>query len=343
MAVASTYARPRRWGSRFSPSDVASSRLAIQGEIAATTVGQNRPSWTETRLSIALTRRGKSMPKDEWRLARDQSVARRVKFELATGKPLSYEYLAEEITPLDKTNVLTSHSMPRAADASPPDPPRLERALRPNPPSGAPKGAPLSVRFAIARNVGVLVKVDVKSRISIVQALEQACTEAATRPGLIPRLNVNGPPVRLQFAIARGVSVTVRVDGEFRMSIVQALEQALAEATAHCDLGEPAIAVLRKKLIDLAEAIAAKNRLSPSWRRKRFGRWRQRLSQVQAPSGFARRMIDFESIVYDANRFSGPWKARRQAWRNECCNAKSFPDLARLLAEFAELFQEVRN
>jgi len=290
---------------------------------------------------------------------------------MATGQPLSYDFLSDEITPLDKINVFTSHAVPSDADAFRLDSQRAEEARRPNSAVPATKGAPLILRFAIARNVGVLVKI-VKSRMTIVQALEQARAEAASRVDLMPGQNADGSPVRRQFAMGRGATVTVRVDSRSRMSVLQVLEQALSEARVRSDLtpqlpagvakprkarkldkakkliareaptkcerDERAIAVLRRKLLDLAEAIAAKNLLSRSWKAKHFALWRQRLVQVQAPTGIARHLVELEANLTNQGRRTGPRQARRQIWKIECATARTLEGVSKLVAEFEGRF-----
>jgi hypothetical protein len=242
-------------------------------------------------------------------------VARRVKFQLATGKPLSYEFLSDEITPLDKINVLTSCSTTSAPDPSPLDPLRAERLLRPNPTTARPKGSPISVRFPIARGVSVLVRVDVKSKMNIVQALEAALAKARTRSELeVPPKAVEAMPDARTKTGPKPLTKEVT--------------------------GESEIADLRKKLKDLAEAILVKNAVGASWIKKRYRSWLRRLSDVHGrPSNFAPLILELESNVFDKSQCRGPWKARRRSWRDECPRAKTFSGLASLVAEFEEWFQ----
>src|SRR5271165_4336432 len=114
------------------------------------------------------------MPKDQWQRARHQTVARHVKFEIATGKPLSYEFLSDEITPLDRINVFDRAEAHGGFDLKPPNGmapeliPKVGRSRRPD----------KSVRFTPATGVSVLVEIEAKSQIGVVQALEAALTRA---------------------------------------------------------------------------------------------------------------------------------------------------------------------
>ena len=174
------------------------------------------------------------------------------------------------------------------------------------------------MRFPIARGVSVLVKVDLKSKMSIVQALEAALAEARTRSDLAP--------LATRTIVAEAMPEKPKKKNDPKLA-------------TRPDFGEPDIAVFRRKLRSLAETIAAKNSLSNVWRKKYFGSWLRRLSVVQGPSNFTRLMIELELNVTDANRDLGPSKSRRRVWRNECSTAKTFKAAGKLLTELGELFQ----
>jgi hypothetical protein len=256
------------------------------------------------------------MPKDEWRCGRDRDVARQAEYEIATGGLRSFEALSDEVVPLDKTNVLTSRSTTNDPDPVPPGPPRAERSRRPSPATLLSRGLLAIVRFPIARGVSVSVKIEPKSKMSIVQALEAALAEARTRRDLEPPM----PPVK---AAPRKAEK----------------RNAPSPAGRPPDLPEPEIAVFRKKLKDLAETIAARSLLRPAWRKKLLGSWQRRVDQVQGPSGFARLMIVLESNLNDAKIGRGPSKARRQVWSNECRATRTFQDVGKSLARLAELLR----
>jgi hypothetical protein len=172
------------------------------------------------------------------------------------------------------------------------------------------------VRFSIARGVSVLVKVDARSRMSIVQALETALTEARTRPDLAPPTD----------------AAKVRPDNARTKSHPE-------PTTSQPDLIDPDSVVLRRRIKDLAREIAGKNLLRRSCGKKRFGRWLRRLSDVQLPSSFAGLIVELESNVNYAKCDLGPWKARRPVWRQECMTAKNLRQVRELLAELAEALQ----
>jgi hypothetical protein len=197
------------------------------------------------------------VPRDEWRRARDRDVARRAEREIATGGLRSYEALSDEVKPLDKIDVLTSHSATDEPEPHPPDPPRVEQTPRWSPAVARFKGLPFSVRFSIERGVSVLVKVDSNWRMSTVQALETALTEARTRPELAaPAKGPEGRPRNLK-------------------------KRKGPRTASGPDLDEPDIGAVKSQLKDLAEAIAAKNLLSFSWRKIRFVQWSRELGEVQ--------------------------------------------------------------
>jgi hypothetical protein len=174
------------------------------------------------------------VPKDEWRRARNQKVARRARYELATGKRESFEYLSDEITPLDRINVLEGHPTISGPGRSPPAQPQPERTLSPIPAPVRSNRTAASVRFAIAGGVSVLVNFDNKSKMSVVQALEAALVQARSRSAL--RLRPN----------AVGATPTTR-------------KQNLSNPPTEELTAEGEIAAIRRKLKALAEAIVVKN------------------------------------------------------------------------------------
>jgi hypothetical protein len=252
------------------------------------------------------------MPKDEWRRARDQTVARKVKFELATGKALSFEFLSDEITPLDKINVLDRAAGAGDPDPTPPDPPRAGATAGPNPTKARPKGSVTTVRIPLARGVSVLVKVDATSKMSVVQALELALAEVRTRYDLTPGGNaVETAPVK-----------AVKKDGPTPI--------------AHVSRDETEIAVIRKKLKVLAETIAEKRVLKVSWQEKRLGPWLSKLSEARMPFTFARQLIELESNATDAKRLFGQSRGPLRAWRRKCSAAKTIREISKLVVQLED-------
>jgi hypothetical protein len=255
------------------------------------------------------------MPKDEWRRARDQTVARKVKFELATGKALSYEFVSDEIRPLDKINVLTHHA--RETDQTGVAPPRAKGNPAPTPLASPRTGSRPSVRIQIASGVSVFVQLDPNSRMTVVQALEAALADAKARSELM----------------ARPKSDQAKSD--------RAEKEHRTKPPASTDHNETEVAELRKKLCDLAETIVAQKAVGAKWSNKPYRSWKQRLKDVWGrPSNFAPLMLELESRVFDRSPLRDPWKARHKAWRNECSSVKTFREAAKLLDEFGEPFQK---
>jgi hypothetical protein len=171
------------------------------------------------------------------------------------------------------------------------------------------------VRFPLARGVSVLVKVDTKSKLSIVQVLEAALAEARTRSELE----------------IRSEAVEATPDSRKRTRPKPLMKEVMEESE---------IAALRKRLKDLAEAIVVQKAVSASWRKDRYPSWLRQLRTVQGrPSYFGRLIRDLESNVFDKSQCRSPWKVRRRCWRNECFDARTFPVVASLLAEFEDWFQ----
>jgi hypothetical protein len=255
------------------------------------------------------------MPKDEWRRAHNQSIARRAKLQRASGTPLQYEFLGDEITPLNKINVFDRAAREGDPDPTPPNPPRAELAPGPNPIKARPKGSAMSVRFALARGVSVFVKVDGKAKMNVLQALESALAEARTRSDLMPRTN------------------------EARARPEKAEQKNEPKPIRNVTGNEPEIAVLRKKLKNLAETIVANRLVKASWRAKRFVPWVRQLSDARTPSIFAQQLLELESNATDTGRFFGQSRERLLAWKQCCSVASTVRELSILVVQLEDWFK----
>ena len=91
------------------------------------------------------------MPKDEWKRARNQSIARRAKIQRTTGSPWPYEFLSDEITPLDKINVFDRAAGAAEPDPNPPNPSQPHLSPRQHLTGARPKLYNKSIRFAPAQ------------------------------------------------------------------------------------------------------------------------------------------------------------------------------------------------
>ena len=256
------------------------------------------------------------MPKDEWRRARNQTVARRVKFEIATGEPLSYEFLSEEITPLDQINVLTSRSTPSEPVPSSPTASLAKANPTARPAVSARKGIPASARFTVAKGVTVMVMIDGQFSMNIVQALEAALGQARNLSVAKPRHEA----IQVMSDSANDNAPTPLPDGNPEKSD---------------------IAALREKLRGIGESIAAKCLLNGQWMNRGYGSWLQRLSEIQGLSDFAWYMTVLESNLSVSKQFRRRRKARRLAWRRACHSARTVRAVAHLLTEFEGWFQKV--
>jgi hypothetical protein len=246
------------------------------------------------------------MPKDHWKRARNQRVARQVKYELATGQELSFEFARDEITPLDQINVFEEAKRPGDPDATEPTPARVPPT--PNR-SVARSKAPSNVRFPLARGVSVLVKIDHRSKLSVVEALELALKEARTRI----ELGLKTPAQTTKPATAPKTKAP----------------KPLAKAV----VDEPGIAVLRSKLRNLAHDANARGLLVPSWKQKQLRPWVLRVDSAQGPSKLARLMRELEGNVVYADKYVGQRKAGRNVWKIRCATAKTFDEVSKLFSE----------
>jgi len=313
--VASTNSSPCRAGRHLSSVDLASLLSAIQTEIAAATGAQKLSFLDTDAIEHLAEQKGKSMPKDEHRRGRDRDVARRVKRERATRIPSSDEFVPHGMTPLGQTNIDTSPPTSREPTASPPIAPRETKVtLGPRPVTTSREREPHRVRYQIARGVSVEVRIDGGPRMNIVQALEAALAQERYSSGVKPRPETD-----------RARSDTAKENAP------------LSEE----HLRKRDIAVFRKKLKNLVEALDAKNLLKASWKKERYSYWMRRLGKIEELSKFAWHMTVLAMSVSDENQFLGSWQARRQSWKDECATAKTRRAVKGLLAELEEWFENV--
>lgn len=254
------------------------------------------------------------MPRDEWRRVRDRDVARRAEREIATGGLRSYEALSDEVTPLDKINILASHPISDQPEPSPPVPPPLEPIPRQNSTGARLKRPTASLRFPVGEGVSVLVNVDGKARMSVVQALEVALSQARSRYGSTTRVTSAAAVERLQSGAGK--------------------KPAPGPASFEPDLGW-----LTRRLKKLAEAMAAERMLSSGWRKRRFRQWRQELMEAPTLTVFSRLMVELELSLNSEDARLGRWKSRCQVWRHESRVARTHRVAGKLLAELAEVLE----
>jgi hypothetical protein len=124
------------------------------------------------------------VPKDHHQRARDRDVAKRAAREKAAGDPPSYEHLSEEIRPLDQINVFRDYSPESECDPTPAIPAQPEKIRKSKPIDVRRKGFSIVVRFPIKRGVTVSVRLDDKSKMGVVEALEAALADSRTRSDL---------------------------------------------------------------------------------------------------------------------------------------------------------------
>ena len=182
-------------------------------------------------------------------------------------------------------------------------------------------------------DVSVLVNVDARSELSVVQALEAALAEAKVRAGLAA--GAPAPPARSSPSAGAKTRVAPKTGPHATEASSPTNKGKSTEPSANTEDGESQISALREKLTALAETAVLQKAVCASWTKKPYRSWLQRLRSVHGrPSNFAPLLLELEKTISVRCPLRG-WKSRRPAWRNECSTAKTYHDVARLIAELS--------
>jgi hypothetical protein len=133
------------------------------------------------------------MPRDAWGREQARITARKAKFEFATGQPISYERLSEEVVPLDRIRCRESRPIARGLAPDWSGPLTTEAAAKTQTSAGTqPQQTtrvlqPSAARFPVSQGVVVIVEHDDKSSLNLVHALEAALLQA--KRGMAPAPN----------------------------------------------------------------------------------------------------------------------------------------------------------
>ena len=249
------------------------------------------------------------MPKDGWKKARDRDIARRARFEIATGQPRSFEFLSEEVTPLDQINPSESRrseGVPKKTKVEASKPkrkakPRASEKMSRPPVSEEPRLA----HYKIADGVSVLVKRRGNSRVSVAQALEKALEKARHEEVKIRECS-------------KSVGLTTGLHTPARKAAPPPIE----------------LPLLRVSLKEIAVYLVERQAIESSWYSGKFHSWSFRLSKASSPAQMGRLMAQLAANISDGGRFGRSWRERRKGWIVECQATTSVDDAARLLLEF---------